>query len=95
MIATGQTFKGLKIVLDGGTFKNCKFDECTLIFGGLLPITLDGCTLAATCKWEFSGAAKETLMFLKAMHAGGAKAMVDATFDAIRSGQLAAVAGRG
>ena len=83
MIADNITFKGKKIVLDGGSFYNCEFDRCILVFNGLLPVTLEGCSFN-DCSWEFRGPAANTLGFMKALYQGGATDLIENTLQGIR-----------
>ena len=83
MIAENMTFTGKTIALDGSSFYACDFTDCTLIYNGLLPVTMDGCSFD-DCNWQFSGAASNTVGFMKALYAGGAKDLIEATFQNIR-----------
>lgn len=85
MIAIGQQFKGIKITLDGGTFKDCQFENCKLVYSGLLPVTLTGNSFAG-CVWEFSGAARNTMDFMRALYVGGGKELIEGSISAIRGG---------
>ena len=83
MIADKMKFKGKKIVLDGGSFYHCKFDGCILVFSGLLPVTLDNNSFN-NCSWEFSGPASDTIAFMTALYASGAKDLIENTLQNIR-----------
>jgi hypothetical protein len=85
MIAIGQQFKNIKITLDGGTFKDCQFEGCVLIYCGLLPVTMMGNSFAG-CAWEFAGAARNSVDFMRALYNGGGKELIDGTINAIRGG---------
>lgn len=90
MIAIGQEFKGIKISLDGGSFKDCKFDSCALVYSGLLPVTLTGNSFT-NCTWEFVGAARNSIDFMRALYSGGGKDLIEGTMNAIRgAGQVPA-----
>ena len=78
MIAENAVFKGRKISIDGGSFYSCQFNRCTLVYSGLMPTTMEGCTFDA-CSWEFSGPASNTLAFMTALYAGGAKDLIENT----------------
>jgi hypothetical protein len=84
MIAVNQQFKGLKLSLDGGTFKDCQFESCTLIFSGLLPVTMTGNSFVG-CTWEFAGAARNSLDFMRALYNGGGRELIEGT---IRGGGI-------
>ncbi len=84
MIAENMTFEDKIIVLDGGSFYTCKFKGCTLKFSAVLPVIIDGCSFE-NCKWQFSGPAQNTIAFMQALYAGGAKDLIENTFRNIRS----------
>jgi hypothetical protein len=83
MIAHSQTFKDCTIVLDGCSFYTCTFERCVLIYTAALPVILDKNTFAG-CRWEFAGAAQETLAFMAGLYADGATEIIEATFDHVR-----------
>jgi hypothetical protein len=83
MIAIGQHFKNIKISLDGGTFKDCKFETCVLIFSGVLPVTMTGNSFT-DCAWEFAGAARNSVDFMRALYTGGGRDLIEGTINVIR-----------
>lgn len=83
MIAKNQTFNGVNIVLDGSSFYDCTFENCTIIFSATLPFTLQNPKFT-DCKWEMVGPADQTLKYLAALYQAGAQELVEATFDNIR-----------
>lgn len=83
MIAEKMAFEGKKIVIDGGSFYTCQFKSCTLIYNGMMPVTMDGCSFD-DCNWEFGGSALNTLVFMKALYKSGAKDMIENAFRNIR-----------
>ena len=83
MITEKMTFEGKTIVLDGGSFYTCQFKGCTLIFNGILPVTMDTCSFD-NCNWQFSGPAQNTITFMQAFYASGGKDLIENTFRAIR-----------
>ena len=83
MIAEETVFEGKTIALDGGSFYACEFKSCTLIFSGLLPVVMDGCSFD-NCKWQFSGPAQQTTAFMGSLYAGGAKDLIENLFREIR-----------
>ena len=83
MIAEKLTFKGRRITIDGGSFYSCRFEGCTLVFSGLMPATLEGCNFNS-CSWQFSGPASNTIAFMAALYAGGAKDVIENTLQNIR-----------
>ncbi|WP_051241719.1 hypothetical protein [Stappia stellulata] len=84
----GVAITGEDIVLDGGVFRDCRFDACRLHYdGGMLPV-LTGCHFN-DCTWLFGGAAANTLTMLSALNQGGFDVIVERTLAAIRSGTIA------
>jgi hypothetical protein len=83
MIANSQAFRDIQICLDGGTFTNCTFERCTLIYSGAIPVQLNGNDFH-NCKWRFAGAAANTVSFMRALYGGGAKDLVENMFESIR-----------
>lgn len=51
--------------LDGETFDNCSFTDCTLIFSGGLPPAFNNCVFQSPGSWNFDGATSNTLTFLQ------------------------------
>ncbi|MBL8580649.1 MAG: hypothetical protein JNL61_00290 [Rhizobiaceae bacterium] len=78
MIAQKQKFVGLRIHLDGGCFDQCVFERCTLVYSGVLGVTMDSSDFI-DCNWEMQGPARETLTFLAMLHRAGARELVEAT----------------
>ncbi|HEY1364300.1 MAG TPA: hypothetical protein VGF60_18805 [Xanthobacteraceae bacterium] len=85
MIAEGQVFRDKRIYLDGSSFYQCTFERCTVVYSGTLGFVLESPQFI-DCRWEVQGAARETLGFLRALYAGGARDLVEQTFQSIRSG---------
>jgi hypothetical protein len=84
----GVSFTGEDILLDGGVFRDCRFEACRLHYdGGTIPV-LSGCHFA-DCGWLFGGPAANTLSMLSALNRGGFDGVVERTLDAIRSGAVA------
>lgn len=86
----GKEFSNEKIDIDFNHFINCRFSNCTLIFRGHGPMTLDGCSFDNS-SWQFDSAASQTLHFLSGLYRGageGGKQIVEATFQNIRSGAV-------
>jgi hypothetical protein len=82
MIAKDQTFTAMTICLDGGTYTNCRFERCTIIVSGVLPISLESPNFI-DCQWRFVGPASTTLAFMSAMHRAGARELIEQTCNAI------------
>jgi hypothetical protein len=84
MIAHNKRFNDIPIYLDGCTFVGCTFERCRFIFSGLIAHHLEGNTFGEGCTWEFAGPASLVVKFMSAMYQGGAKDMIEKTFDNIR-----------
>jgi hypothetical protein len=83
VIAVGQKFEEQMISIDGGTFRDCEFNDCVLFFSGVLPVDLRGSTFKE-CRWEFAGPAGNTIGFLRALYHRGETQLIEAIFDNIR-----------
>jgi hypothetical protein len=79
-----KAFENVTVQTDGNSYARCEFLNCTLIYSGGDPPSLEGCTFDPP-KFAFRGAAGNTLNFLRAMYHGGFRDYVEATFDDIRS----------
>ena len=82
MIAKDQTFSGMTICLDGGSFSNCKFVNCTVVVSGVLPVVLENPHFQ-DCRWSFIGPAATTVSFMAAMYRAGAKDLIESTCNSI------------
>jgi hypothetical protein len=82
VIAKDQTFTGMTICLDGGTYSNCRFERCTIVISGVLPVVLDNPRFV-DCQWSFIGPASTTVSFMAAMYRAGAKDLIEATCNSI------------
>ena len=87
MIAKGQTFTKQQVFLDGGSFYDCTFEDCDLIYHALMPVILNGNTMR-NCRWQFAGPAQNCVGFMSLLFTSGAKEMIEATFDSIRTGAI-------
>jgi len=82
-----RKFSGDQIALDGSSFFNCSFSNCTMVYsGGEIP-TLSGCRFG-DCGWQFGGEAANTIGFLSGLYQGGFDTLIEATFDEIRRGAM-------
>lgn len=70
LVERDQEFVNLNMSLDGGTFVGCTFQNCNLVYSGLLPATFDNCQFAG-CVWDFGGPAANTLAFMRMLHQAG------------------------
>jgi hypothetical protein len=84
MIARNETFEGVHVALDGGSFYQCTFRSCDLAFFGTMPVHLDACTFEEGCRWHFGGNAALVIETLAGLHKAGATALIDRTFEQIR-----------
>ena len=71
MFARKQKFENVTIFLDGSSFIECTFENCNLIYSGLLPAALNTNSFN-NCRWEFSGAAQNTVGFMADLYRAGA-----------------------
>lgn len=83
MIVENEVFKNKRIHLDGGSFTDCRFEGCTIIYAGMLGVQLVNPQFQG-CRWEFQGAARETVNFMGALYRAGAADLIEATFQQIR-----------
>ena len=65
------------IRLDGNEFIDCRFDDCTLVFGATAPVTLDGCTFGPGVRWAVDGPAALTCGFLRGLWQSGGAQVVE------------------
>lgn len=84
MIAVGKTYRGLRVQLDGGSFRDCTFEDCRLHFSGAFGVELTNCKFKNGCSWHVDGHAKETLDFLRTLYREGGPRIVETTFDTVR-----------
>ena|SRR4028118_786046 len=85
-----RTFANEEVRVDGSHFTNCRFENCTLIYGGGPLPSLEHCGFYDS-QWSFADAAMNTLHFLSAMYHGfgeGGQQLIEHTFENIRRGQL-------
>jgi hypothetical protein len=78
-----SSFVNSKEHIDGKKYFGCRFEKSMLVFSGTAPVTLDGCTFIDV-QWVFDGPAANTLKFMAGMYSGGAKELIEATFNNIR-----------
>lgn len=82
-----QTFSDQEVLLDGNQFVGVTFEDCRLVFAGIMPITLDSCSFRR-CSWGFAGPAQNAVQFMTSMYAlgGEGERLVEGTFRSIREG---------
>lgn len=82
----GKSFSKETIDIDFNQFSKCHFDECTLVYHGYGVIGMEGCSFN-NVSWTFSGAAANTLQFMRGLYHGageGGKNLIETTFSSIR-----------
>jgi hypothetical protein len=82
-----NTYENRTVLLDGQTFEECTFINCTLQFGGTDEVALVSNKII-NCKWALSGNAATTIGFLKALYQGGGgfgQQLVESIFSEIRN----------
>lgn len=86
MIANGETFRDIRVHLDGGTFVNCTFENCDLIFSAVLPVHMDRCSFN-NCRPAFIGSAGLAIQMMRGIYHGwgpNGRTVIDGIFDQIR-----------
>src|SRR5436190_18273023 len=85
MIAKAQTYEGLQVFIDGGTFIECTFNSCSMVYSGLMLGQFQSCRFEG-CHWKFSGPARNALDFLAIMYSigDGGRQIVEGIFQDIR-----------
>ena len=86
-------FKSMSIVIDGNEYVGCKFENCTIVYCGAAPVTLDGCGFDA-CQWAFDGPAARTAQFMASLYqmGGNAQQLIQRTLTGIAAPQAPAAA---
>jgi hypothetical protein len=86
MLVSGQDFSNTAELVDGNTYKDCKFNACRLVYrGGPIP-GIQNCEFH-NCTWQFENAAERTLTFMRLIYHGmGPRGpeLVEGAFDEIR-----------
>jgi hypothetical protein len=85
---TDNLFQNVDVRLDGHVFHRCRFENCTLIYGGSGPVGMTGCVFL-NVRWAFVEAASNTLTFMASLFRGageGGRQVIEQTFEAIRRG---------
>jgi hypothetical protein len=79
-----QIFTDETVNLDDNSFDECTFVRCALVYKGG-PFRLVGNTLNSP-RFVLDGPALNTLRFMSELYRGGAKDIIELTFDSIRGG---------
>jgi len=71
-IVRDRSYTGQRVLLDGKTFINCQFQQCTLVVEGKNLFSIETCNISEDCKFAVEGPGKLILDVLKLMlHGGG------------------------
>jgi hypothetical protein len=76
-------YSGKTIRIDGKSFADIDFVECTLVYSGTEGVSFRRCKFVSP-RFVFDGPAANTMNFVRAMYHGGAANLVERTFDEIR-----------
>ena len=69
---SGRDFKGERVVLDGKSFRECRFLSCILVFEGTEVFALADCSVSDDTVFALTDAAQLTLQRIHAMlHSNG------------------------
>jgi hypothetical protein len=86
MEISGKTMSNVTEVIDGNHYRDCRFENCELVYtGGDIP-HITGCQFD-NCSWHFDGAAERTLLFMRQMYHGmgaGGVQLIEGTLNALR-----------
>jgi len=85
-----KDFTGQTVQLDDNTFTGCTFRDCTLVFRGSGPLTLNANHFKENVKWAFAGYAARTIEFMTGIYHGageGGRQLIEKTFENIRRGR--------
>ena len=86
MTQTDKTYRNERVELDGGSFVNCSFEECEMVYSGGPPPRMEGCRISGG-SWSFAGAAANTVAFMHGLYHGlgeGGRHLIERAFDDIR-----------
>ena len=82
---TNETFADEIITLDDNSFIDCNIVQCDIVYEGTGVGVLANCIIESA-RFSFTGAAARTLDLMSKLYANGGASIVEATFEAIRSG---------
>lgn len=80
----GKTFERETIRIDGNTYLDCQFTNCTLLYGGGPAPSLQH-NAFTDCEWTLDGHAALTLDFLNRLYKSGAVNLVESVFHFIKN----------
>lgn len=83
-----REFRAERLELDGNEYVGCTFKSCTLVYKASGPFTLSNNRIIDGSNFEFSGAAGDTVNFMRAIWQMGdaGRALILATFEQIAPG---------
>jgi hypothetical protein len=82
MTIAGGNFLGGTVVVDGAHYVGCNFKACVLNYKGGIPPSFVNCEFQGV-SFSFTGAAGNTLLFMKSLYHGGFQEMINITFKEI------------
>jgi hypothetical protein len=68
---TDKEFKNAEVLLDGHHYERCRFDSCTFVYAATRRFVLANNHIVGDTRFEFTGAAADTLATLKAIYGMG------------------------
>ena len=93
MIAEGQTFYGRRVYLDGGSFYNCRFENCILIYAGAIGTHIENPQFI-NCSVELQGAGRSAMRLLQVLYQIGAGELAENIIREVRGGGAGATGER-
>jgi hypothetical protein len=80
-----REFTRYRVDLDGNEYVGCTFTSCTFVYNGGVDYLLDGNNISGDCRFEFTGAAANTVNTMRAIYGMGpwGRHQILATFQAI------------
>jgi hypothetical protein len=67
-VFNNRTFFDEEVAIDGNEFTDCLFNECNMHYAGGTAFFKGKCRFQK-CQWSFSGAAHNTVLMLRYIHA--------------------------
>jgi hypothetical protein len=78
-----KTIHGKAIKIDGKSFADTEFIECTFIYSGMKGVSFARCRFVQP-RFVFEGPAANTMNLLRALHGGGAGKLVERAITEIQ-----------
>ncbi|MCP5532649.1 MAG: hypothetical protein H7A49_09515 [Akkermansiaceae bacterium] len=87
MKISNTTFANEEVILDFHQYEGCTFNQCRFVVLGYGAFAFNQCQVNA-CEFTFAGPAASTIKTMASIYAVGdqGKALIEGTFDQIRSG---------